>query len=46
MFTWRDFLERMWNSVKPMDTLRDGMLGVRIVFTERNVTPDRRRRGA
>jgi len=46
MCTWRDFLERMWNSVKPMDTLRDGMLGVRIVFTERNIRSERWQRGA
>jgi hypothetical protein len=32
----------MWNSVTPMDTLRDGMLGVRIMFTERNASLERR----
>ena len=29
MFTSRDFFVEMWNSVDPMDTLREGMLGVR-----------------
>jgi hypothetical protein len=41
MFTSRDFLVLMWNSVDPMDTLREGMLGVRLMFTERSGKPER-----
>ena len=46
VFTTRDFSVRMCDSVKPLDTLRDGMLGVRDMFTERNISREQRWNGA